>query len=287
MAITTPLLDTAHQIAADFSALPDVLAVALSGSVGGGHSDAGSDIDLYVYSHKPILAAEREVVIRQRASRCALNNRFWEDGDEWVEAESGIEVDLICRQPQWIADQIERVLVRHEASTGYSTCFWYNVLHSTALYDPTGWYAGLQQHARQPYPEALVPAIIAKNHPPLRDMAFSAYTHQLEKAIKRGDLVSLNHRVAALLASYFDIVFAVNRLPHPGEKRLLALAEKHCEKHPVNMREDIETLLQAAGRADESALTAAYNLLDHLDELLVKEGLLPRPHTETVLRSEK
>ena len=53
----------------------------------------------------------------------------------------------------------------------------------------------------------------------------------------RGDLVSLNYRVAALLASTFDILFALNRLPHPGEKRLLAFATQHCPLRPAGMAE--------------------------------------------------
>ena len=59
----------------------------------------------------------------------------------------------------------------------------------------------------------------------------------MEKAVARGDLVSFNYRVAALLASTFDILFALNRLPHPGEKRLLAFAAQHCPLRPAGMAE--------------------------------------------------
>jgi hypothetical protein len=45
---------------------------------------------------------------------------------------------------------------------------------------------------------------------------------QIAAAIRRNDTVSINHRVAAWLASYFDIIFAVNSRFHPGEKRLLS-----------------------------------------------------------------
>jgi hypothetical protein len=38
--------------------------------------------------------------------------------------------------------------------------------------------------------------------------------------------VSINHRVAAWLASYFDIIFAVNDRFHPGEKRLVSRMAK-------------------------------------------------------------
>src|SRR5690606_35735048 len=109
------------------------------------------------------------------------------------------------RSPQWIEDQLDRVLIHHQASVGYSTCFWFNVLHSRPLYDPDGWYATLQHRARQPYPDALARAIVAKNHPILRTLRHSAYTHQLEHAVNRGDWVSIQHRITAILASYFDI----------------------------------------------------------------------------------
>ena len=126
--------------------------------------------------------------------------------------------------------------------------------------------------AQQPYPEPLVPIIIAQNYPILRRNE-SAYFFQLEKAVVRHDPVSVNHRVAAFLASYFDILFAVNRLPHPGEKRLIEWAEKHCTLLPDDMSHQVNTLIRAVSQTDQSVLSVVNALVDNLDELLKAEGL--------------
>jgi len=54
----------------------------------------------------------------------------------------------------------------------------------------------------------------------------SCYLRQINAAIVRQDPVSVNHRVAAWLSSYFDILFAMNGQFHPGEKRPLIYAEE-------------------------------------------------------------
>jgi hypothetical protein len=148
------------------------------------------------------------------------------------------------------------------------------VLYSSNLFDRDGWFEQLQRRARQPYPEPLRRAIIAKNHPVLRDLLRSAYLRQLEKAVQRDDLVSVNHRVAALLASYFDILFAVNRLPHPGEKRLVEIVEKRCDKLPVGMREQVHNVLATAGMGDQQMISHVKALVTSLDQLLSAEGLI-------------
>lgn len=269
------LAGIAQSIANDYGVLPQVKAVTLAGSVAGGGADEASDIDLYVYADSPIAVSARAAIATARSHQVALDNRFWEEGDEWIESDSGVAVDVTFRSPTWIEDQLHRVLVRHEASTGYSTCFWYNALYSNTLFDRRGWFQQFQHHAQQPYPEPLRQAIIAKNHPILRNLLLSSYMHQLEKAAQRSDLVSINHRVAALLASYFDILFAVNRLLHPGEKRLIEFAEAQCEKLPNEMRQQVERVLSATGTGDQQLLGQINVLINNLDELLLAEKLIP------------
>ena len=269
----------AASVAAAFANLPDVAAVALAGSGVTGAADEQSDVDLYVYAGAPVAMADRVAIATEFATRAEVGNDFWEPGDEWIDTQTGRHVDVMYRTPDWIEEQLERVLVRHEASVGYSTCFWHNVLHSTPLFDRSGWYRDLQATAARPYPQPLRRAIIARNHPILRQ-TLSSYLAQIERAVRRGDSVSIQHRVTALLASYFDVLFAVNELPHPGEKRLLQFAATRCAKIPVDMETQINAILETAARPASPAIIMQINAqLDGLDNLLVKERLLSRGAT--------
>lgn len=246
-------------LAARFGRLPQVVAVALAGSHGAGAGDARSDFDLYVYALREIPVAFRRSLAGPAGE---IGNRFWEPGDEWTDPATGARVDVMYRSPVWIEDRLDRVLVRHEASIGYSTCFWFNVLHSEALFDPRKWYRELQRRAGGPYPEELRRAIVAKNHPILRANR-SSYRTQIELALARDDRVSMHHRVTALLASFFDIWFAVERQPHPGEKRLL----NHL---PREWAELVRAVLNAG---PPNLLPRIDALLDRLDGVLSRSGL--------------
>jgi len=264
-----------RELARRFQAFPNVEAIAVAGSLAQGSGDPQSDIDLYVYAPVVIsLAARQALVADMGASRADLDLRFWDLGDEWYDAQTGIEVDVIYWEPARIEGYLDRVWRQHQASMGYTTCHWYTVRHSRSLYDRHGWFAGLQRQSDRPYPEALRQDIIAKNHAVLRRV-IPSYVHQIEKASQRADLVSLNHRLAALLASYFDVLFAVNCLLHPGEKRLVAWAQAHCARQPVAMAEHLESVLEAACATDGSLLAKVNALLDNLDDLLRREGFDP------------
>lgn len=261
-------LELAKILSDQFSHLPQVIAVALSGSVSGARHDPDSDIDLYVITTSPVPLETRQAIVANRgASRADLGLDFWDPGDEWFDAPTGIEVDIMYWDQIWIEDRIDQVLTHYQASMGYSTCTWHTIQNAVSLFDRNGWLGALQEKSRQPYPQPLQQAIIRKNYPVLRDI-IPAYLHQIEKAVQRQDLVSINHRVAAMLASYFDILYAVNRAPHPGEKQLLAITPNRCPVLPEGMILQVETVLSLAASANPALITAINDLIDRLDEIL-------------------
>jgi predicted nucleotidyltransferase len=259
-------------LAEKFSLFPQVEAIALSGSLSTGTNDKNSDIDLYVYIKEVIPLSLRKALIEEiGTTRADLNLQYWDLGDEWYHADTGIEVDLIYWHVSWIEEQVERILTHHQASLGYSTCFWHTILKSRPLFDRQGWFQKLQKICQQPYPEELRQEIVNKNHAVLRNI-IPSYRHQIEKAFLRNDLVSLNHRVAAFLASYFDILFALNYLPNPGEKRLLETAQQDCELLPENMMGHVQGVLEKATHADDALLVSIDELIDGLEKVMVKAG---------------
>lgn len=264
-------LDTARRIAKRYALLDIVEAVALAGSVQSGFGSAESDIDLYIYPSRELTMDERS----HYADIDAVGRQiidFWGSSDNWIDSQTGVEVDAMYFTTDWMEEQLARILDRHEAWMGYTTAFWYTIQISESLFDRNGWFARLQEKANQPYPEILVQNIIRQNYPLLRQIRTS-YKQQIMKAAKRQDWVSLNHRITEFLASYFDIIFAVNRKPHPGEKRLLAFAAQ-CDKLPPNLHDDVETLL-ATGKNTTQIEPAIDSLVDNLDTLLKVEKLYP------------
>jgi hypothetical protein len=263
--------DLIGRIVARYAVLPQVRAIALAGSQATEQASQASDYDIYIYVQEALPAALR-LKIGQAFSPTAQLVDYWGPGLEWDDP-SGVHIDTVYFETTWIDEQIERTMTRHEASLGYSTAFVHTVRVSRILHDPTGWFAGLQSRARQPYPDALARNIVALNLLVLRT-SHSSYRQQLQKAAMRGDWVSLNHRTAAFLASVFDILFAINKVPHPGEKRLLNLAEERCAVRPAALRSDITQLLQATTSDFDAVLPAADQIVDSIEIILKHEGWL-------------
>lgn len=270
--VPSPAQRLAEDLAARFAAFPQVRAIALGGSQSSGTADAASDIDLYVYTDGAIPEADLSQLIAQAGGAAGADRLpYWGGVNMWVDATTGITVDVMLFGAEWMAEHVDRAMERHEPSLGYSTCFCRTVRQSRVLHDPLGWYQTLQARSAQPYPAPLRHNIIAHNHPVLRTI-MSSYLHQIEYAVRRGDIVSVNHRVAALLASYFDIVFALNRVLHPGEKRLLAYARSECALLPAEMEADVAAVLASTATASEELMTQLDRLLNRLDDALQESG---------------
>lgn len=277
MPLPAPGERQAGELAARFAAWPDVVAVALGGSQSSGAADADSDIDLYVYTTAELPRAALTSLIEQSggATRADLQLPYWGGVNMWIAATTGRTIDCVVFGAAWIEEQIGLVLDQHTPSLGYSTCFCRTVQQSRVLYDPRGWFGALQARTRQDYPEALRRNIIAHNHPVLRTI-MSSYLQQIAYAVRRDDPVSVNHRVAALLASYFDILFALNRVLHPGEKRLLLFVQRECTQLPTAIDTDVAAVLWSAGAAHDQLIGHLTRLLDRLDELLGAAGFDPQ-----------
>ncbi|GGB06329.1 nucleotidyltransferase domain-containing protein [Agarivorans gilvus] len=246
--------ESAHFLALvdELSSLSQVDALLLAGSRATGLADDDSDYDLYVYLNAPLSLASRQQILDKYCRYIELNNQFWETEDDAI-LHDGIEVELIYRDFEFLNQHLQQLLLHHQASVGYSTCIWANLLDSKILYDANGLAGQLQQRYKLAYPQALQQAIIDKNLPLLLEQ-IPAYSHQLAKALQRQDRVSLNHRCSEYLASYFDVLFALNQLPHPGEKRMLNYAESHCQRRPQQLRRNIEALLSEVGQGQACLL---------------------------------
>ncbi|HPV76109.1 MAG TPA: DUF4037 domain-containing protein, partial [Gemmatimonadaceae bacterium] len=254
-----------------FAALTEVEAIALSGSRAraSAPADPASDVDLYVFTSSDISLATRQRIVAQLggAPTAQLDQRFWGLSDQWIDPASGLHIDVNYFDAGWMQDSVVRVVEAHQASLGYTTCFWRTIQQSRVLFDRASWLAELKARCLVAYPDALRRNIIAHNQPVLRSI-YTSYAAQIAKAVTRGDRVSVNHRIAALLASYFDCLFAANGVLHPGEKRLVEFALANCRWLPPRMADDIAALLHAAA-ADEKTLAARIRaLLDGLDVAL-------------------
>ena len=93
----------------------------------------------------------------------------------------------------------------------------------------------------------------------MKDKKCASFFEQLEKAIKRKDIISVNHRITAILSSYFDILFALNKELHPCENKLIKYAHKLCKSLPENFDNNIENI-------NNSKLKK--NILDNVDKLI-------------------
>lgn len=249
--------------------LPEIEALVLGGSRAGEGYDQKSDYDLYVYCSEIPAANTRQELLGKVCSHIELGNDFWELEDDCV-LQDGIPVDILYRNLDSFARDVASVVELHYARNGYTTCMWHNLLHSRILFDRNGRYTDLQQRFDVPYPEALQQNIIRRN---LRLLTgnLPSYDTQLRKAVSRGDSPSVNHRMAAFLESYFDILFALNRMTHPGEKRMAGTLIVQAKILPEGFEENLNEAFNCMFADPEQFLEALDSLIESLQKVVTAE----------------
>ncbi|MBD5158604.1 MAG: DUF4037 domain-containing protein [Butyrivibrio sp.] len=217
-----------------------VEAIALGGSRAGEVFDEKSDYDVYVYVTSPVDEELRRKILSEYCRYTEIGNSFWEYEDNCI-LNSGIDIDILYRDLDRFCTGIEEVAVRCRPQNSYTTCMWHNLLNCRILYDKNGRLKAAKEKYNIPYPQELKRAVIERQMR-LIDSAMPAYRIQIEKAVRRRDLVSINHRVTEFLASYFDLLFALNEKTHPGEKRLIELCVRNCSVLPEDFEQNLNAL---------------------------------------------
>jgi predicted nucleotidyltransferase len=257
-----------------YSAHHGVTAIALGGSHASRQADERSDYDVYLFTTAPIDHETRRDLALRFDVAPEIGNSWWGDDDAWSDGDAGYEVMY------WDSADFEhglrQVIDEHRPSLGYSTSFWFTMRNALPLHDRDGWLSRMKLLAETPYPEELRRAIVAFNAPLLRGIHVS-YRHQIALAVRRNDPVSVNHRIAALLASVFDIVFALTRTLHPGEKRQLPWIATLGEQVPAVLDEHIRGLLAAACDTTGHEIMPAVDALCHDIERMIDEAELSTP----------
>ena len=254
------------QLFQELSYLPQVEAIALGGSRAGNTFDESSDYDIYLYCTAPVPEEVRRDILSKYASYVEYGNHFWELEDNGT-LKSGVDFDLLFRNLDDFTAGLAWVVEGCHPSNGYTTCMWHNLLTCKIIYDRDGRLAQAKERFNVPYPTQLKENIIHQNLRLLRGN-LPSYDGQILKAVQREDQVSICHRTAAFMESYFDIIWALNEKTHPGEKRLISLCLANCPLLPANFEENIAVLYQDLFTAPRNTQANLIKIIDELAKIL-------------------
>ena len=250
----------------ELAALPEVEAIALGGSRAGEVFDEKSDYDVYLYCTDAVSERIRRNILSQYCQIMEIGNCFWELEDNCT-LNNGIDIDILYRNLDDFSLGVAAVVEGGQAYNGYTTCMWHNLRTCKVLYDRDGRLQSAKERFDVPYPRKLKENIIRRNRKLLKG-TLPAYEGQIRKAAGRGDLVSVNHRTAAFLEAYFDILFAVNEKTHPGEKRLIQLCKRDCAILPERFEENLNKLFGDLFAVPRAVGEDIEQIVEELDKIL-------------------
>lgn len=258
------------QIVEEFKKRVEVDAVLLGGSRATGTFDEKSDYDFYIYLNQPLAEQVRKDILNKYCSYMEYSNQFWELEDDGV-LNNGVEIEFIYRDIVSMEKSLEST-VSGNVGNGYTTCFIDNLLDSKIMFDKTGKIQLLKSKYKDSLSEDLIQAIVDNNYPIIYEQMPAMYK-QVKKAVDRNDLHSINHRITAYFEIYYDVLFAINKEFHPGEKRLLTEAAK-LKTLPNDFIENVENVFNKVFNDNEDMLKSLKKLSLSMRDLLLGMGYL-------------
>lgn len=226
----------------ELATISEIEAIALGGSRATGKYDEKSDYDVYIYTTGGIDENVRKDILSKYCKYMEIGNAFWELEDD-VTLKDGIDMDIIYRNLTDFDNMLDSIVLKHNAWNSYTTCMWYNLKTCKIIIDKTGNLTKVKEKYNIPYPLQLKKNIVSNGLKLLSGM-LPSFDKQIIKAIERRDLVSVNHRVTEFLATYFDIIFAINDMTHPGEKRMQSICANECKILPNNFQYNLNKLFE-------------------------------------------
>jgi Domain of unknown function (DUF4037) len=225
--------DTQHVLARVISAvadLPGFAAISLGGSVAAGLADDASDLDLHVYWREPLAAPSTR---RERLAQIVGADGVEVDILDWGREDNlrvdGRMVELIYMPFDELCAEVDQAYGAGLITEGYTTARLFYVASGQPLHDPSGELSALRERLLAAYPEP-TRRLLLQYHPAL----LRVYLGHLRLAQSRGDLLAAQHRRYTIQMVWFNLLFALNRRYHPGEKRLL-IHSQSCMLRPDNL----------------------------------------------------
>ncbi len=202
--------------------------IAFGGAHAKGFADEASDLDLYIFA--PAIATDEA---RSRLVEALTDSppRSWSAPGDFTQAGTdfvfrGQRVEVWLRNTSLIEqtlDECERGIVKQDLVTWtvmgfYNHCALSDIAHMRVLDDPDGMLAQWRRRVGV-YPQRLGASIIEKH---LAAARFWPHNPHYASAVERCDVLYVSGIVQQVAHNLAQVLFALNRVYFPGDKKLAA-----------------------------------------------------------------
>jgi hypothetical protein len=252
--------------------------IAAGGSRVKGIGDEQSDVDVYLFTADAFPPSDRSAWTEQ-ALGPAAQTVSWELSDVFVEGGTdfwyrGQKVETWLRNARRVettlaaclAGEIRRDCVAWTVMGFYNYVILSDIHVMQIVEDPYGILARWKAQVAE-YPRALRQAIVGRY---LREAKFWPENFHYRSAVERADVIYTAGIVQQVLYALIQVVFALNEVYFPGEKKLAVTLEKLKAKPPGFTRRVQELMYPGQNpsvaqlRAQRAALSALVNAVEQL-----------------------